>query len=229
MKTSMPSMCAVAISMAALFSLLSVTPASATPIVSLVGPTTPVSVGSTFTIDVVGSELEDLYAFQLDFGFNPLALRALEVGEGPLLASAGTAVFFPGAPDNDLGEIGLTAGSLIGPGPGVSGSGVLARLLFEVIAADFHQTFVVANRILLLDSQFGERTHPGIFGAVSLSSEPSPPTPVPVPEPASLLLVLLGGTPSLLARTRGRWASSRPSGVTCSTRPVRSGAGDPHR
>lgn len=68
-------------------------PAGALPILSFNPSSATVTPGETFSVDVVISGAEDLFAFQFDIGFVPGTLAAVTVGEGTFLASGGPTFF----------------------------------------------------------------------------------------------------------------------------------------
>lgn len=103
------------------------------PILSLGGLSSPVAVGSLFTVNVSISGVTDLASYQFDVGFDPAFASATSVAEGLFLPSAGPTFFVPGTIDNLAGTISFTAGALAGTGPGASGSGVLVSLQFAAL------------------------------------------------------------------------------------------------
>jgi general secretion pathway protein D len=88
------------------------------------------TIAGTVDITVRVEDADDLYAYQFDLSFDPTVLSATSVGEGAFLPSGGSTFFLPGTIDNVAGTVTLTAGSLQGAVPGVTGSGVLALLQF---------------------------------------------------------------------------------------------------
>src|SRR5216683_2462858 len=74
---------------------------SAAPIVSIEPPVQFVEPGQSFAVDVLISSVADLYAFQLDLGFDPFILVATGVTEGPFLPARGTTAFISGIIDED--------------------------------------------------------------------------------------------------------------------------------
>jgi hypothetical protein len=84
---------------------LSAAHASATPILNIEPPSQVVHPGPSFSLDVLISNVADLYAFQFDLGFDPLILSATGVTEGPFLPSGGTTAFIPGTIDNSGGTV----------------------------------------------------------------------------------------------------------------------------
>src|ERR1700738_335986 len=72
---------------------LSAAYASATPIVGIQPASQAVQPGQSFSLDVVISNVADLYAFQFDLAFDPFVLSATGVTEGPFLPSGGITAF----------------------------------------------------------------------------------------------------------------------------------------
>jgi adhesin HecA-like repeat protein len=135
----------------------------ATPIVSIVGPTT-VAQGSMFAVDVNIANVTDLNAFQFDVGFNQNNLMAMSVAEGSFLPSGGSTVFIPGTIDNTDGVIAATADALVGA-VGVSGSGTLAVFDFSAIGSG--TTDLTVSNVILVDS------NGNLINLVSNTPEPS--------------------------------------------------------
>src|SRR5579872_4655605 len=107
--------------------------AFADAILSIQPASTSTSPGSTFAVSVDISNVTDLYAFQFDIGFNPATLAGVSVTEGSFLPGGGSTFFIPGFIDNTGGTIAFSADTLIGPIPGVSGSGTLATIDFTAV------------------------------------------------------------------------------------------------
>src|SRR4051794_19576547 len=99
------------------------------PVISV--QTGPLGAGQTFTASIAITGVTGLYAFQFDLGFSRQVINALSITEGAFLPSGGSTFFIPGSINNAGGTITFTADSLLGSGPGVSGSGVLANVLFR--------------------------------------------------------------------------------------------------
>jgi hypothetical protein len=92
------------------------------------------NVNGMLRLDVRASDFTDLYGFQLDLTFDPRLVQVFSITEGSFLASAGSTFFDAGTIDNVSGVVAFSFGTLIGPGAGVSGSGVLESVLFSVRA-----------------------------------------------------------------------------------------------
>jgi cohesin domain-containing protein len=148
-----------------------------------------VGVGSAFDLNVNISSVSDLFAFQFDIVFNPEVLSATSVSEGPFLLSGGTTAFVPGSIDNVGGEISVTADSLVGAVPGVSGDGVLATLHFAALAAGTSD--ISLSNIILLDSNLVTLDSTSADGSVTIGA-----TTLPEPAPA---LTMLAGSLAILA------------------------------
>lgn len=159
---------------AAAISCVSLGSAVAAPVFSITGPPS-VSVGSTFGLSVVATDVTDLYAYQLDVTFDPTLFQATGVSQGGFLPSGGTTFFDGGTIDNVLGTISFVFDTLLGPGPGVSGGGELVALSFTSIGSGIG-TFGLAN-VIALDSALNDIP----VGTQGL-------TVAAVPEPASWML-----------------------------------------
>ena len=91
----------------------------------------PVSIGTTFTINLTAENITDLAGWQLGVTFNPSVLSAVSVDEGDFLKKSGGATFFlEGTIDNIAGSIANVSGAYLGTG-GVSGTGVLLSITFS--------------------------------------------------------------------------------------------------
>src|SRR5947209_14153276 len=131
--------------------LITLTAARAAPVVSLQTAPSPALPGSSFNLTISVEEVVDLYAFQFELSYAPTLLAASAINEGPFLAQGGTTIFLPGAIENDQGRIGSTVDTLVGVVPGVSGNGVLATVLFQMLAADTGP--VTLSNVILLNSR----------------------------------------------------------------------------
>ena len=95
----------------------------------------PVTIGDTFTLNLIVQDITDLAGWQLNIAFNPAVLKAVSVNEGDFLSKDGGSTFFQkGNINSTTGEItGLTVAH-IGAGS-VSGTGTLLSINFEAKAA----------------------------------------------------------------------------------------------
>lgn len=185
---------------AALISATMVVHALAAPTLSVVPSSQTVQLGHSVSVSVSAGELVDLFAFQFDVAFDPLVLSATGVFEGDLLGTAGTTFFLPGLIDNSHGRISFVADTLTGPGAGASGSGVLARFEFDVLAVGVSP--VIIQNPVFLDSDLVEIAVTAVAGAVE------------VPEPGTLLLAgMLGLISAIAAPRRFRRALNSAAGV----------------
>src|SRR4051794_9380039 len=107
----------------------------ALPILTLQGFNGP---NSTFLVRVNISDVTDLAAYEFNLNFDPTRVQALPSSnpasavEGPFLSSAGSTFFDGGVIDNVAGVRSFVFDTLIGPGPGANGSGLLATFGFAV-------------------------------------------------------------------------------------------------
>ena len=156
-------------------------PVSATTL-SFAAPPAVVQVGDNFTLDVLVAQAPDLYAFQFDIAFDPVIVQLNTVLEGDFLSAGGRATFFlPGTIDNIAGTVSFTASTLVGPGPAVTGDGLLVHLSFHAMAAG--QSALSFGNVVLLDSTLAELATTPMNGAIHVAS---------VPEPASGALFGIG-------------------------------------
>jgi general secretion pathway protein D len=140
--------------------------------------TVSVSVGDTFTLDVLINDVVDLFAYEFRVAFDP-AILAVDgtTGEGSFLSSGGSAsTSVPGEIVNSAGFVFFPQNRLLGPGPGVSGSGLLASILFRAIGPGESIVFPT-NPLELLDSRSNSINWHRRVGVVTVQS------PVTVPEP----------------------------------------------
>jgi hypothetical protein len=151
-----------------------------------------VTPGQSFSLDLRITGASDLYAYQVDVGFNPSILFANSVTEGTFITGT---TFIPGSIDNSGGTIAFIADSLDGPVPGVNGNGTLVTISFSALASG--ASSVDPFNILALNS-FGE--------GLSVSAAVGNVTVTATPEPSTLVLsaVVLGVI--MLARRRSRGA-----------------------
>jgi Cohesin domain/PEP-CTERM motif len=161
-------------------------------VVSASASPSPAVVGAPLALDVLIAGVADLYGYQFSLAFNPLVLQATGSAEGAFLPSAGATIFDGGTVNNTVGTVTLAFGTLTGAVPGASGSGVLASLNFNVIAAGI--SALTFSDVILLNSNLDTITAQISNGSVTA-----------VPEPASYALFALGlaGLAALRQRKAG--------------------------
>ena len=150
-----------------------------------------VDVGGTVTLEILVTDVTDLFSFQFDLAFDPAVLQANGITEGGFLPSGGATFFIPGTIDNTAGLISFTADTLIGAIPGVSGDGTLAAVEFQALTVG--SSAISLTNHLLLDSSLG------VIGATPLNGSVSA-----VPEPTAILAFGSGfGALVFLTRRKG--------------------------
>jgi len=97
-----------------------------------------VQVGETFTVNVMISDVSNLYGWQINVTFNPGVLGVVRVEEGPFLESVNATMWPKPSIDNSTGYV-LATSSFTPPytsiPAGASGSGQLATITFSVKAS----------------------------------------------------------------------------------------------
>jgi hypothetical protein len=160
------------------------TPAFADAVLSVSSPASVVQ-GSTFILDVNIFGVTDLSAFQFDLSFNPIILQATgTITEGSFFQSGGG--FVPGTVDNTLGTITFNANTLLGPGPGLAGSGTLVVFGFMAIATGTSALNIDSTTFSLLDSTGANINATTTNGSVTVQGTTN------VPEPSSLMMLGIG-------------------------------------
>ena len=152
-----------------------------------------VSAGDPLSLDITINDVADIYAFEFDLSFDPSILSAIGITEGPFLAAGGATSFLPGSIDNALGTVSMTGDSLLGPIPGVTGSGTLATIDFIALAVGTSP--VDLSGIVVLDSDLNDVFVGTVNGSVNV-----------VPEPSTLILV--GGSLAVLGLRRRQTQAS---------------------
>ncbi len=189
---------------ALLLSALSAPTLAADPVLSITATPNPAVQGSNVSLDVLISGINDLYGYQFSLSFDPKILQASSVSEGSFLSSGGGNTFADGGTiDNSLGTVSFIFNSLVGAVPGVSGSGNLARINFNVTGAG--SSALNFSDALFLNSSLTDL--PVQIQNGSLQA-------LPVPEPASYLMLMAGLTGLAAVRRRAsRPAASEPAPV----------------
>lgn len=156
---------------------------AADPMVTIVAAPSPAQQGQAVDISVLVSNISDLYGYNLSLSFDASLLQAVSATEGSFLGSGGTTSFDGGSFDNTAGTISYTFGSLIGPIPGVTGSGTLATFRFNTVGAGAAALGFVASDTLFLDSASQTINVQAVNTTLNVSA---------VPEPAHYLMLLAG-------------------------------------
>jgi general secretion pathway protein D len=153
------------------------------------------SVGGIVNVNVSIANVTDLYAYQFDLAFDAGVLSASTVSEGAFLSGGGATFFVPGTIDNAAGTITFTVNTLLGPTPGVSGTGALAGIRFNGEAVG--TSAVTLSNVVLLDSAGTDIVATVENGSVAVSS-------AVIPEPRSAALVVAGAVALLVFGRRFR-------------------------
>ncbi|MBL8240512.1 MAG: PEP-CTERM sorting domain-containing protein [Bryobacterales bacterium] len=171
--------------------------AQSAPLLNIQPVSTVAVPGDILMMNVDIASATDLAAIQFDITFTAGVLSASVVTEGAFLLGGGQTFFIPGMIDNTTGLISATASALIGGGPGVSGSGTLATIVFNYIGPG-PARIDLAN-VFLLDSTGGQIS-PILEGAVVNN----------VPEPSTFGITALGlGAGAWILRSRDARRSAR--------------------
>jgi Cohesin domain len=176
-----------------LFGLLPAVAVFAAPSFTLSSTPSVLEPGFVMPLDVNASALTDLYAYQLSVNYDPTLFRANAVTEGPFLASGGATFFDGGTIDNTAGEISFVLDTLLGPGPGVTGSGLLDAISFTVLRHGGGS--ISLSDVLALDS---------IGNVIAVTT---PGLPLSTPEPGSVVLLSVGALAMLFGLMRRRGPS----------------------
>jgi hypothetical protein len=177
-------------SMASAQAVLSVDPVSQT-----------VAPGTDFTVDVNISNVSDLYGYQFDLTFNPNVIAAVSSSEGSFLATGGNTTFFiPGTNDNLDGTVSATADTILGPGPGVSGSGEIVAFTFDALKAGTSSLDIVNET--LLDSNLNIISDSTVGASITVGPATSAAPEIDAGSTPSAVLMLLGGLAILRASRR---------------------------
>lgn len=137
---------------------------------SIVDPTK--GIGSTFSVNISISNVDDLYGWEYKLGYNGTILNATSVTEGLFLNASGTKpTFFKVVNKTNVGGVGLvwatcTIKTLI---PGTSGSGNLSTIYFQVKARgnttlDLHSTKLAGFAQTVWSPRIYQQTHSVVDG-----------------------------------------------------------------
>jgi hypothetical protein len=147
------------------------------------------STGGGTDVNVVVSDITDLFGYGFYVDFDPGFLSATSLTFGSFLGTDDTALQF----FTDLNPGFYVVGALYGPVPGINGSGTLMTIHFDGLAAG--TSFVNFSDILLLDSNIDDIAATIVGDTLAI-------TTAEVPEPASALLLGIGAV-AFIARRRG--------------------------
>jgi len=117
-------------------------------------------IGQNFTVNINISNVVDLYAWQTGITFNPAVLECTGFYQGEFLRRSNeTTLFLEHFKDvnNTAGIVYMRGCCILGPKPGISGSGKLAYATFRSIGtgvSDFHLTDIVLLNSNLEDVEF---------------------------------------------------------------------------
>lgn len=101
---------------------------------SLEGPASPVTVGSSFWVNVNISGAVDLYAYQFDLTYPADMVQAIGAANGDFLPAADLLLNQPLFDTSTAGLIQQVSNTLTGDAPGVNGAGWLASVQFQALA-----------------------------------------------------------------------------------------------
>jgi len=166
-----------------LFAFLTLGVANATTI-SVLPAITNVTTGSDFNVNIQIDSAADLYAWQFDFGYDPLVAVVSLVTDGTFLATGGPESYFAGTVDNASGSVSSVSSLLTNAVSGVSGSGLLATITLHAVGAG--QSTLSAFNFILLDSTFSDISADTVPATVTVSAATA------TPEPGTAVLLLAG-------------------------------------
>jgi hypothetical protein len=138
-----------------------------------------VQVGQSFSVDILVTDVPvdaGLMAWSFDLEFDPSILSALSVTQGPFLlsVSGNTTDFFAGNIFNATGDIIFVNEAVQSGGAAVSGSGVLATINFQALAAG---TSPINLRNVILEGEEGGLDDvSAVDGSVDVNGVPEPST-----------------------------------------------------
>ncbi|NHZ33450.1 cohesin domain-containing protein [Massilia rubra] len=155
------------------------TQAFAIPTLSVNAVPSPVVSGGKVDLAVNISDITDLYGYQFTLSFDAALLKASGVKEGAFLSGAGTTFSDGGKIDNATGTISFVFNTLVGAGPGASGSGQLGLFSFDTFGNG--NAALTFSDVLFLDANLNEIAVAADGGSVRV-----------VPEPGSFLLIGIG-------------------------------------
>ncbi len=168
---------------------------AATTTLRVVSPESPVSAGTTFTVDIAISEASNLGSFQFVFSYNATILKFEKITLGSFLGSTDR-VANPLGPKIDEAAGRVTFGAFtLGQGRGPSGAGTLATVTLRALGAG---TSVLALRDAQLTDISGTLQPVNTeSGQVTVAGSPAalpPAAAIPAPTQAALGAPVTGPT-----------------------------------
>lgn len=157
---------------------------AADPVLSISATPDPAQQGNGVSLQVLISGVADLYAYQFSLSFDAGLLQAVSVTEGAFLGTGGSTFADGGVIDNTAGTLTLTFNTLLGPLPGVSGSGTLATIHMNAIGTGTSALSFTAADTLFLNSNGDTITMQLVDRTLQVAAV--------VPEPSSYLLLGAG-------------------------------------
>jgi len=170
-------------------------PLAAAPVLSFQPGSAALAVGQAVWVDVFLTGGVDIYAYEINVGFDPAVAFAVDQLDGDYLNSGGSTFLVPGTIDNSAGTITFISGTLVGAVPGVSGDGLIARIQFKGMAPGISALTLL--NVTLLDSTLFSVAADFKTGSLEVA-------PAVIPEPATAWLAGLALAALTAARHRLR-------------------------
>ncbi len=139
-----------------------------TAVISVQPSNKMVGLNQAFSLDIDIANVTDLYAYQFNLSFDSTILSANSVTESSFLSGGGSTFFNGGTIDNSAGTISFIFDTLLGPVPGVSGSGPLVNVSFASLASGTSP--ITISNVSLLDSNLNSIDANVANGTVTVSS-----------------------------------------------------------
>ncbi|RJR32759.1 MAG: hypothetical protein C4567_17965 [Deltaproteobacteria bacterium] len=131
-----------------------------------------VTVGETFTLDVVVTPAVVIAGAQFDLSFDPSVMEVTYVAEGNLLKQGVTSTYFQaGVIDNPNGKLTGVAGAITTPGAEVSGAGTFATVTFKA-KAQGSTNLALSN--VVVGNKAGQAVAVAVTGGSVAVTAPSP-------------------------------------------------------
>jgi hypothetical protein len=134
----------------------------------------PATVGQTIELDVLLSDVVDLYTYQFSISFDPSVLQVTGVSLGNFLEAGGDTIGAPGTVDNVAGTVTYFYNTLYSPVPGVTGAGTLGHLTFSAVGAG--TSALALSDVILLNSGVEDIGYTVAAGPITVSAVPEPAT-----------------------------------------------------